>query len=105
MTIARMTVLAGAVVVAGIGTAFAQQTVVISPDNQTVIHKYVVEHHVEPIQVPSDTTIAVGSTLPDTVELQTIDVPDLPHQYRYVVVDGQTLVVDPGTRQIVQVLQ
>jgi len=100
----HLAAIAGLALLAGAGAAGAQ-TVVISPDQQTVIHKYVVQHEVAPVQLPSDVTISVGSTLPEGVDLQQIDVPDVTTEYRYVVVDGQTLVVEPGTRKIVQIIQ
>lgn len=43
----------------------------------------------------------IGSTLPETVELH--EVPDT--EYRYVVVDNRTVVVDPGTRKIVKIIR
>jgi hypothetical protein len=42
----------------------------------------------------------IGSALPETVELH--EVPDV--QYRYVVVDNRTVLVDPGTRRIVKII-
>lgn len=39
--------------------------------------------------------VNIGTALPDTVELY--EVPDV--QYRYVIVDGRTVLVDPGTPQ------
>lgn len=42
----------------------------------------------------------VGTAQPDTVELH--EVPNV--KYRYVVVDNQTVVVDPGTRKIVKII-
>jgi hypothetical protein len=36
------------------------------------------------------------------VELHELDVPDV--SYRYVVVNGKTVLVDPGTRKIVRVM-
>jgi hypothetical protein len=45
--------------------------------------------------------LSIGSALPDTVELH-----KLPNaKYRYVVIDNQTVIVDPGTRKIVKVIQ
>jgi hypothetical protein len=41
----------------------------------------------------------VGTALPDTGELH--EVPNV--QYRYVVIDDRTVLVDPGTRKIVKV--
>lgn len=83
------------------GTAFAQ-TVVISPEQETVIHKYVTTHTVAPVEVQG-VDVAVGATLPDTVELHRVDVPDV--NYSYVVVDGQTLLVEPDTRKVIKVIK
>lgn len=100
---------AGLALLAGIGIAAAdevivvpsQQEVIITPEQQTVIREYV---HKKPVASISllGVELNVGSTLPETVELQPIDVPDV--QYRYVVVDNRTVLVDPGTRRIVQVI-
>ncbi|RWP54130.1 DUF1236 domain-containing protein, partial [Mesorhizobium sp.] len=43
----------------------------------------------------------IGSTLPETVELH--EVPDT--KYSYVMVDNRTVVVDPGTRKIIKVIE
>ena len=86
---------------AGLASQAFAQTVVISPDQETVIREYVTTHKVAPVEV-TGVDIVVGSTLPETVELHAIDVPDV--SYRYVVVDGRTLLVDPGTRKIVHVI-
>jgi hypothetical protein len=52
------------------------------------------------VEIPG-VELNIGSTLPDTVELH--EVPDV--EYRYVVVDNQTVVVDPGTRKIVKIIR
>ena len=83
-------------------SAAMADTVVIAPEQETVIREYVTTHEVAPVEV-TDVDIAVGSTLPDTVELHAIDVPDV--SYRYVVVGGQTALVDPDSRKIVHVLK
>ena len=83
-------------------SAAMADTVVIAPEQETVIREYVTTHEVAPVEV-TDVDIAVGSTLPDTVELLAIDVPDV--SYRYVVVGGQTVLVDPDSRKIVHVLK
>jgi hypothetical protein len=44
--------------------------------------------------------LSLGTKVPDTVELH--QVPDV--TYRYAVINGQTVLVDPQTHQIVQVL-
>ncbi|TIO04314.1 DUF1236 domain-containing protein [Mesorhizobium sp.] len=91
---------AGLVLLAGVGVATADQ-VIVTPEQQTVVREYVHKHPLASISLLG-VELNVGSTLPDTVELQPIDVPDV--EYRYVVVDNHTVLVDPGTRRIVQVI-
>ncbi|RWQ66789.1 DUF1236 domain-containing protein [Mesorhizobium sp.] len=91
---------AGLVLLAGVGVATADQ-VIITPEQQTVVREYVQRHPLASISLLG-VELNVGSTLPDTVELHPIDVPDV--EYRYVVVDDRTVLVDPGTRMIVQVI-
>jgi hypothetical protein len=79
-------------------------TIIITPEQQTVIHDYVVQQHF-PAYVPAeDVNIEIGSTLPDTVELHEIDTPGVQQVYSYVLVDGRTVLVDPATRRIVQII-
>lgn len=87
---------------AGAGVAAAQDVVIV-PEQETVIREYVVRHPVDPIDVPQGVEIIDGSVLPETVELYPIDEPDM--NYRYVIVDGRTVLVEPETRRIVRVLE
>jgi hypothetical protein len=93
--------LAGFLLVAGVG-AVAAQDVIIAPEQETVIREYVHKQPLASINLPG-VELNIGSTVPDTVELHQMDVPDV--KYRYVVVDGRTVLVDPGTRKIVHVIQ
>lgn len=93
--------IAATVILSGAGYA-AAQTVVIQPEQETVIREYVKKQPAASVELPG-VQLNVGTVVPDTVELHTIDQPDI--QYRYVVVDGQTVLVDPGTRKIVQVIR
>jgi len=101
---------AGLALLAGISTAAAdevivvptQQEVIVTPEQQTVIREYVQKKPLASVSLLG-VELNVGSTVPDTVELQPIDVPDV--QYRYVVVNDHTVLVDPGTRRIVQVIE
>ena len=85
----------------GVSSAAVAQTVVISPEQETVVREYVKKKPIASINLPG-VELNVGSTVPETVELHTIDAPDV--KYRYVVVDNRTVLVDPGTRKIVRVL-
>lgn len=98
----RTTLAALALGTALAGSALAQTTVVIAPEQETLIREYVTTQKVAPAEI-TGVEIAVGATLPETVELHTLDVPDV--TYRYVVVDGKTVLVEPETRKIVHVIE
>jgi hypothetical protein len=78
------------------------QTVVITPEQDTVIREYVVRQRVQPVVPPPDFDMTVGSIVPDVIEVSPLDVPEV--RYEYFVVDGHTVLVDPETREIVGVL-
>jgi len=91
---------AALLIAASTGLAIAQ-TVVIQPEQEVVIREYVKKKPLASISLPG-VELNLGSRVPETVELYTIDQPDM--AYRYVVVDGRTVLVDPETREIVRVL-
>lgn len=68
-------------------------------DPPTTVRTYVQSQQVDPVYL--DGEVVVGGTLPDTVELR--EVPD--YEYRYVYINGQRALVDPGSRQIVYVMR
>ena len=99
---------AGLAMIAGLGVAAAdevivtqpaQQQVIITPEQRTVVHQYVKKHPLASVSLLG-VELNVGSALPDTVELQ--EVPDV--QYRYAVVGDHTVLVDPATHKIVEVI-
>ncbi|OQM74880.1 DUF1236 domain-containing protein [Manganibacter manganicus] len=71
-------------------------TVVIQPEQQTVIREYVHKNPVASVNILG-LELALGSKVPDTVELH--EVPNA--TYRYTVIDDQTVIVDPETHEIV----
>ncbi|AZO08717.1 MULTISPECIES: DUF1236 domain-containing protein [unclassified Mesorhizobium] len=89
----------GVALMAGLGLAAADE-VIITPEQQTVVKEYVHKHPIASVNILG-LELGVGSTVPDTVELQTV--PDV--QYRYAVVNDHTVLIDPGTRRVVQVIQ
>lgn len=93
-----LSVLAGLALLAGTGIVAAQD-VIVTPEQQTVIREYVQKKPLASVNVLG-LELGIGSTLPDTVELH--EIPDV--QYRYVVVNDHTVVVDPSTRRIVEVI-
>ncbi|MER8953216.1 DUF1236 domain-containing protein [Mesorhizobium sp. M0833] len=61
------------------------------------IRTYVRTHRLDPVYLEGE--VVTGATLPDTVELR--EIPD--YDYRYVYVNGQPALVDPGTRRIMYI--
>ena len=94
---------AGLLLLAGTSLATAD-TIIITPEQRTVIHDYVGTQHVDPYVPEDGVDISVGTALPDTVELHAIDAPDAQPVYSYVLVDGRTVLVDPATRRIVDII-
>ncbi|MCK1382708.1 DUF1236 domain-containing protein [Bradyrhizobium sp. 21] len=94
--------------------AFAQSTVVtttgtghaaavqIEPQYRTRIQSYVTERRVRPVTTKEK--IIVGATVPSDVELEAVPTdwgPSLT-KYRYVYSGDRVMLVDPGSRTVVQ---
>jgi sugar (pentulose or hexulose) kinase len=83
----------------GTGHAAAVQ---IEPQYRTKIKSYVTEHHLRPVTTKEK--IIVGGRVPSDVELEAVPAdwgPSLT-QYRYVYSGDRVMLVDPGTRTVVQ---
>jgi hypothetical protein len=94
------TAIAAAFLFATAGIA-AAQTVVIQPEQEVVIREYVKKKPLVSIDLPG-VELNVGTRLSNEVELHAVEVPDV--NYQYVVVGGRTVLVDPGTREIIHVM-
>lgn len=81
---------------AGVVAGGTGGTVIDPPEN---VRTYVRSNTVEPVYL--DGEVVVGAGLPETVELR--EIPD--YEYRYVYVNGQPVLVEPGSRRIVYVLR
>jgi hypothetical protein len=92
--------LASIFLIAGVQVATAE-TVVIAPEQETVIREYVKKQPVASLELPG-VELNIGTAVPDTVELHKIDAPDM--AYSYTVVDGRTYVVEPESRKVVHIL-
>jgi hypothetical protein len=79
-------------------------TIAIAPEQRTVIKRYVVERNVAPATIRE--RVVVGSALPAEVELQTAPADWGPaiSQYRYVYYDNNVVLVEPSTRQVIQII-
>jgi uncharacterized protein YraI len=87
-------VVTGAVV--GTISGGAAATVIDPPER---IRTYVTANEFEPVYL--DGEVVVGAGLPETVTLR--EIPD--YEYRYSYVNGQPVLVEPGTRRIVYVMR
>jgi hypothetical protein len=90
--------------VAGTGTAIVDNgTVGIAADQRPAFREYIVEQRVPKYTIPD--RITVGATLPDS-GVTLYDVPQSFGEtpYRYTVVNGSTVLVEPRSRRIVQVI-
>jgi hypothetical protein len=99
MKITLIPAVAGLALMASLSVAAADE-VIVTPEQQTVVKEYVHKHPVASVNVLG-LELGLGSTVPDTVELQ--EVPDM--QYRYVVINDHTVLVDPQTHRVVEVVQ
>ncbi|UDL88106.1 DUF1236 domain-containing protein [Mesorhizobium sp. PAMC28654] len=93
-----ITLAAGAILMSGLGVAMAD-TIIVKPDDQKVYREYVHKNPLASIKLPG-VELNVGTRLDDKVELR--EVPN--ERYQYTVIEGRTVLVDPDTHQVVQVL-
>ena len=100
---------AGAVVGGPVGAAVGGVTGAIvggalAPADTTRVKEYVVRERRPSVRVQED--VAVGAALPSTVELYPVPADTgVRTQYRYTVVNNRTVLVDPGTRKVIQVIE
>ena len=76
----------------------------IVPDQRPAFREYVIRERVPTYTIPD--RVIVGGVFPEA-GVTTYDVPQTygPTTYRYTVVNGQTVLVDPRSRRIVQVVE
>ncbi|MFA6157043.1 DUF1236 domain-containing protein [Mesorhizobium sp.] len=98
---------AAAILIGGMGAAMADDVVVVQPSRQVVVEpqqETVVREYIKKEPLASVNLLGVelklGSSVPDTVELR--EVPNV--KYRVAVINDQTVLVDPDTHEIVEVL-
>ena len=95
---------AGLFLLTGAGIAAADM-LVLTPDETTSVHEYITTQKVTPVEPPAGFEVSVGATLPDTVEVHALEVPKIKHKYEYVVIGKQTVLVEPESRKIIQVIE
>jgi len=85
------------------GTVVITESDGIAADRQPAFREYVIRERVPTFTVPD--RVVVGGVLPEA-GITYYDVPQTygPTTYRYTVVNGRTVLVEPRTRRIVQVV-
>ena len=76
----------------------------VTTDQQAKIKTYIAKEKPAAVTAPSGVTVSVGSTLPEAVELRTFPT-DVGVTQRYTVIGGRTVLVEPSTRKIIQVIE
>jgi Protein of unknown function (DUF1236) len=100
--------LIGVAAAAVLATSALAQTVVIEPQQRTVIRNYVVKERVRPIEMRE--RVVVGATIPAEIELTPVpetiytEVPSL-RPYRYFVWDNRFVLVEPSSRRVIQIVE
>jgi hypothetical protein len=100
--------LIGVAAAALVATSALAQTVVIEPQQRTVIRNYVVKERVRPVELRE--SVVVGATIPTEVELTAVpetiytEVPSL-RPYRYFVWNNRFVLVEPSSRRVIQILE
>ncbi|HEX2552725.1 MAG TPA: DUF1236 domain-containing protein [Microvirga sp.] len=87
------------------GAAATTGAVTIQPEIRTKVKEYVTTNKVKSVTAPSGFTVTTGAVLPEAVEIQSFPATVGVTQYRYAVVGDQTVLVDPGSRRIVEVIR
>lgn len=99
----RNSILAGAIVAMTAPIAFAQ-TVILQPEEEVVVREYIVKQPPPEVVLPDDFDLSVGTVVPEDVVITPLDAPGFEKHYDYLVVDGRGVLVDPETREIVEIL-
>jgi len=82
-------------------------TLVLSPEQRQIVYRDIVRERVSP--APGTVTYTVGARVPPDVQLYTVptavavEVPAV-KQYRYMMVNGRVVLVDPATSEVVEEL-
>ncbi|WP_420962283.1 DUF1236 domain-containing protein [Brucella sp. IR073] len=93
-SIALSAALVGASLIAGAGSAFAQDAIIT--EVPPPVREYVIAHPIEPVVIQEQ--ISPGYVIPETIEVR--PVPDSPG-YGYIYVNGEPVIVQLESRRVV----
>ncbi|MGO4407715.1 DUF1236 domain-containing protein [Bosea sp. RAF48] len=78
-------------------------TTTITTEQQSKVRTYVMKE--KPASMKVTETVSVGTALPSSVTLHTLPSDVGVTQYRFAVINDKTVLVEPGTRKIVQIIE
>ena len=84
-------------------TTTTTTTQTITPEDRTVVKRYVTQQKRPSVKVQE--RVSVGSTLPADVELYAVEGGPTVSRYRYSIVNDEPVLVDPGTRRVIEVIR
>src|SRR4051812_34609125 len=98
--------LAGAALMFSVGSAAAQAVIDLTPEQETTVYTTITRERVR-MPPPAALDVNVGAVLPSEVEIYevpaAVEVAPV-RRYRYTVVNDRVVLVDPGTRKVVRVI-
>lgn len=87
------------------GPAGSVSSTTITTEQQAKVKAYITKEKVKSVAAPSGFTVQTGATLPAAVEVRTFPADVGVKQYSYAVIGDRTVLVEPSSRRIVQVIQ
>jgi Protein of unknown function (DUF1236) len=91
-------IIGAAFAVAAVMPAMAQVAIEVAPE----VREYVVREGRSSVRVDSD--IVVGTTLPETIDVYEIEDVPTGASYRYAVVNDRSVIVEPRSRRVLEIL-
>jgi Protein of unknown function (DUF1236) len=80
-------------------------SIALAPEQRTRIRQYILRQNPGPITVPPSLTVSIGTTLPESVQVYPLPADVGMSRYGYSVIGNSTVLVDPSSRRIVQVIE
>ena len=77
---------------------------IISPAQEVRIRQFVTSENRTSVAVPASFRVSVGAEVPQGADLYEFEEDLGLGQHRYTIISGKTVIVDPGTRKIVMIM-
>lgn len=85
-------------------TTTTTTTTTVEPEVRTKVKQYVTTHRGKSVTAPAGVEIRAGATLPESIEIQSFPAEVGVTRYRYVSMGDRTVLVEPGSRKIIEVI-